>query len=111
MSILFKGRGTKNEGDLYFIDHNKESVISINDDVNDAKVKKALEKAAKRKHKVKESIPHFATLSPYKDWFGNPVFSDLDGQRVQKYNVKCLFKVYETKIFVLNKKKLEREKY
>jgi GPCR-chaperone len=43
LSVLFKGRGQENEGELYVVDHESKSVSNIFNDIAFAKVDKDLE--------------------------------------------------------------------
>ena len=110
LSILFKGRDTKNEGELFLVDHNNLAIRSVFNDVDDVKIKSTIEKATKHKLKFKESVPEYAKISPFKDWLGTKVYTEIDGIPAQKYNVKCIFKVLQTKWFKTDKKVLENEK-
>lgn len=109
VSILFKGRDTKNPGELFVVNHNTQKITSIFNDWDDEKIKNTMAKAAKRKLKLKESLPDWVTISPYKDWLGTRVYSEIDGIPVQKYNIKCTFKVFETKCYVSNSKDMDNE--
>jgi hypothetical protein len=109
LSILFKGKGTKDEGEIFVVDHTSTKVSSIFMDVDDSKVQEAIDKAHKRKNKLKESVPDFVTISPFKDWKGYKVYDSIDDVPVQKFNVKCAFRVYETKVFSVSKAKITKE--
>ena len=43
LSVLFKGRGQQNEGDLYVVDHDIKSVSNIFNDIAQTKIDKDLE--------------------------------------------------------------------
>jgi hypothetical protein len=43
LSVLFKGRGQDNEGELTIVDHDSKSVSNIFNDVATAKIEKDLE--------------------------------------------------------------------
>ena len=95
MSILFKGRDTGNEGEIFYVNHQNEKVTSIFMEANDAKVQAAIDKALKYKIKLKESSTEYITVSPYKDWLGNRSYLKIDNVLAQKYNIKWFFKVRE----------------
>ena len=43
ISVLFKGRGQENEGEMYIVDHDMKSVQSIFSDIAQAKIDKDME--------------------------------------------------------------------
>jgi hypothetical protein len=43
LSVIFKGRGQDNEGELYVVDHDSKSVSNIFNDIAFAKIEKDLE--------------------------------------------------------------------
>ena len=43
MSVLFKGRGQENEGELFIVDHDAKSVANIFNDIGYSKIEKDLE--------------------------------------------------------------------
>lgn len=79
MSILFKGRGTMNEGDIFFIDHHQQSVSPIFTEASLPKIEQVCEKVNKRKEKTKETYTESATTDPSTDWMGSYVTKELDG--------------------------------
>lgn len=109
-SIIFKGRGTQNEGELVVVNHTSQKVTSIFMDVDEAKVQATINKAIKRRNTVKESTPEFTTIKPSINWLGNKVYDEIEGISVQKYNVKCAYKVQETRFHAISKTKLNKER-
>lgn len=43
ISVLFKGRGQENEGELFIVDHDNKSVANIFNDIGYSKIEKDLE--------------------------------------------------------------------
>ena len=82
----------------FFVNHLTEKVSSIFTEANDTKVQAAIDKAYKYKSKLKESFTEWITISPYKDWLGNKSYIKIDDILAQKYNIKWIFKTWETKM-------------
>lgn len=93
-SFLFKGRGSQNEGELLFVDHNEENgqggyVLNVFTDMYINRIDEEITKLLKKKEKMKEYQPGEFALQNIKDWKGNQIIKSIDGYLAQKMKAKA----------------------
>ena len=101
-SVIFKGRGTDNEGELVMVDHQNKSSLSILSDVVTPRVDEEMERLSKSVKFEKDYKAEKLQLEVAHDWKGEPIREKVDGYSATKHLAKCSYRVFTHKKFSIN---------
>lgn len=98
LSVLFKGRGSENEGELIVVDHDTKSVQNIFNDIVEHKVIKDLEDIIKEEQYQKLFKAEKFDIKPCIDKKGGVREKPIEGFPCEKYSVQTTFSMTKFKI-------------
>jgi len=92
LTVIYKGRGSKNEGELLLIDHDRKSVNSLFADTVNNKVDSKLENILKDEDVLKKYQPEHFKIERETDGAGRPTEKRFDQSFLaQKYTVQTVY--------------------
>ena len=110
LSVLFKGRGQENDGELYVVDHDSKNVSNIFNDVAYAKVEKDLEDILNDQQYQKLYKADKFKIEAELDKKGETRTKMLEGFKAEKHNLKIQFTMTKFRINTQEVQSLQRFK-
>mmetsp|Transcript_17676 Transcript_17676/g.16921 ORF Transcript_17676/g.16921 Transcript_17676/m.16921 type:complete len:119 (+) Transcript_17676:487-843(+) len=98
LSVLFKGRGQENAGEMFIVDHDMKSVQSVFNDIAQAKIDKDIEDIMNEQQYQKLFKAEKFKISPELDKRGEPIEKQIEGYMGEKFQVKTTFQMTKYKI-------------
>ena len=110
LSVLFKGRGQENDGELFVVDHDSKSVSNIFNDVACAKVEKDLEDILADQQYQKLFKADKFRIEPELDKRGEIRAKTIEGFRAEKHTLKTQFTMTKFRVNLQEVQSLQRFK-
>lgn len=98
LSVLFKGRGQENEGELYVVDHESKSVSNIFNDIAYNKIEKDLEEILSDQQYQKLYKADKFKIEAETDKKGEIRNKQIEGFKAEKHILKTQFTMTKYKI-------------
>lgn len=90
LTVIYKGRGQNNEGELLLIDHDRKSVNSIFEDTTENKVSRDLDNILKDEYILKKYKPEQFNIT--KDLVqGKPITKNFESFKAHKYTLNTVY--------------------
>jgi len=91
LTVIYKGRGTKNVGQLLLVDHERKAVRSIFEETVENKLERDLDSIMKDENILKKYRPEHFKIDLEKNGQGKPIEKKIEGFMTQKYSVNSVY--------------------